>query len=319
MKDDRLFVFAGSGTRYTLRPFAEYIRKQGHSVIELDTEASDCISRIKEIPGGSIIYITSDHLGLDKGNYGLMIPGQFSVANLEIMEELRPKKSILYTHDLGKIVGVWSEQRYLDLFSLILFPFVCNDFYFAKRRFNSVEEIGWIKKKENFSIKRIPTENKKIVYFPSNMMSSLERYGIEGYADWIEHTIDKSISIKPSSFIKMRPVSEILKERGYTILDTTLTPYDIMETSDLIITNGCSSVVYEAAYSGCPVVSILDGFDSDKQYIMEKPQLRWVYSLYPEDVMLFVNRVRKGELELDNGKDIIKPFDFEKAYQLVSG
>ena len=159
----------------------------------MDTEASDCISRIKEIPGGSIIYITSDHLGLDKGNYGLLIPGQFSVANLEIMEELRPKKSILYTHDLGKIVG----------------------------RCNSVEEIGWIKKKENFSIKRIPTENKKIVYFPSNMMSSLERYGIEGYADWIEHTIDKSISIKPSSFIKMRPVSEILKERGYTILDTS--------------------------------------------------------------------------------------------------
>lgn len=318
MQDKNVYVLAGAETRYVLKPFAEYLKHQGEQVVELDTEDEECVNKLLHHIPGRTVYITSDHIGLDRENLRAAVAGRrFSVSNLEIIKQLKPVRTVLYTHDLGQIIGV-HEDRYLDLFDIVLFPYICNDFYFVKKGHTIVEETGWIRKKQDFFLKN-SGYHEKAVYFPSNMALSIERYGIEGYADWIERTIDTSVPIKPSAFGSMEPVLNILEKKGYHILDKSMSVYDVMETADLIITNGCSSIVFEAAYSGCPVVSVLDGFEPDVQYRKKKPQVKWVYSLHPQEVRGFLSQWEKGQAVLEKGKDILKPFDFEKAYRLAAG
>ncbi len=319
MKNECLYVMAGSESRYVLTSLAEYMRGRGENVLEVDTESRESISRMMEISKNAerIIYITSDHVGLDCENLRTAVSSyQYSLSNLEIIEYLKPIKTVLYTHDLGQVIGV-GEDRYLDLFDLVLFPYINNEYYFAKRRNNQVEEIGWIKKERGFSCCQGYTGHDRVVYFPSNMAMSIERFGIGGFAKWIEGMIDKSVLIKPSSFEKMRPVLNVLEEKGYTILDPQISVYDIMENASLVVTNGSSSIVYEAALSGFPVISVLDGFKPDHYYRKEKPHMKWAYSMHPEEVMPFIARVRAGEMILGRGEDILKPFDYERAYQLL--
>lgn len=319
MKNEYLYVFADAGSRYVLGPLAEYMRKQEDMVLEIDTEDRNSISKIMDIPNRDIVYITSDHLALDEENfYAAMQERCFSVANLEIMERIKPVKSILYTHDLGQVIGV-REEFYVDLFDVVMFPYVCNEFYFAKRQHTMVEEVGWIKKKNGFLYKQKQPLCNEAVYFPSNTSLSMERYGLDGYISWIERTIDKRVPIKFFPGEQYIAVVEGLRKKGYEILDFALDVYTAMETADVIITHGCSSIVFEAAYSGCPVISILDGFEPDSQYIQDNPQLEWVYSLHPEEVMPFIEEVRKKEITLKRGNDVLKPFDYEKAYRLITG
>ena len=113
-------------------------------------------------------------------------------------------------------------------------------------------------------------------------------------------------------------INEALSKEGYQILDSSQSVYDVMAEHNLIIGSGHSSIIFEAAFSGIPVVSLLDGVFPDEEYIKSLSGIKGIYPLHPEQLLEFIKDINTRHILLESGPDILMPFDFERVYKYLT-
>lgn len=319
MNTNTIYLFYGGGSEYTLSPLADYIRKKGNEVLEIDfekLEVKEILDILKSIKSKHIVFLTSGHLFFDSKNYSMLLKEKEVMSPLEIMDYLKPIKSIFYPHDIECFLHP-SEIKWIDLFDIIMLPFKNNQYYEIKNINSNTYDMGWIKKKK-YCFKSIKNKIHKnihnIAYFPSNFFYNINKYGYEGFAKLIYENFpnDKNIKIKLFDGKEADFLKNIINKYDIEVLDNNITVFDSCSES-VIIGNGISSIIFEAAYSGIPVISIMDGAETDEYYSKKLLNFNNVYSAkYNEISDLLKNR------EMVIGEEILKPFNFELAYELIS-
>ncbi|MEF9917340.1 MAG: hypothetical protein RR746_08280 [Lachnospiraceae bacterium] len=318
-----LYVFHGYGGENSLLPLAKYMSEQGHAIFTIDTQRffhnrEETLQLLTEqMENFRVVFLTSAHLWFDEYNYHDFYgsdPAMLSA--IELMDFLHPICSVYYPHDLECFMHP-SEMRWASLFDYVLLPYKNNAYYKLRKICRHVEIVGWIKKQHEISISHNnPSIQYSPVFFPSNIITFYQQLGVEGYAQWFFKYINPSIPLKMP--MNEPELSTIMCKQGYTFIDASRSIYDTMSVHNLVIASGSSSIVYEAAFSGIPVITLLDGVFSDEVYRKELPGMKGIYPLHPEELNSFIEDINKNHIQLSTGPNILAPFDFEKVYHYIT-
>lgn len=317
------YIFLGYGGENSLMPLADYLTAKGENVLVIDDQRfpfsrADMLRRLHEIRAEyRIVFITSSHVWFDQATYRYfdLVDDPEVFSPLEMLGYLKPDLSVYYPHDMSEFLHD-SEIPFLENFDLVLLPYRNNLYYRIARIAKRVETVGWIKKARATTPKRHePGQRYTAVFFPSHVPDFYQRLGTQGFADWFMKTIDKEIPIKMGAGdVGIRP---ILQEAGYTFLDPSQTVYDAVDTHDLVIGSGTSSIIFEAALSGIPAISLLDGNESDAYIRDTVGDVPGVYMIHPEELRPFLRDLDAGKRTVVPGPDVLLPFDFDRVCKLL--
>jgi hypothetical protein len=312
---NKKYIFYGFGSAYSLEPLAMYMHSKKFDMLEMNPISANFsgYEALKEVQNKNTVFVTSFHPLLDTENLARGgIKNVNCAAPLEIMEYLKPVKSVYYPHDLTPFFCDY-EMPWCNLFDLFLLPYKNNLFYKIKTESCNVLEVGWIK--NNNLHKKVDIES-NIIYFPSNSYYGMNE---SNRIRWFNY-IPKNIPIKTGNIseTKFNKAVELAKNDGYIFLENSLSIFQLIHNCKLIITNGVSSIVTESAMSGIPVVTMLDGVEPDESYLEQLPKLDWVYPLKPDEVKDFIAKVQEGKITLNKGPNLLKEFDFEKAVKAIT-
>lgn len=322
-KSNFFYIFHGYGGENSLMPLVSYMESRGHHTLTIDSQRflynrSELITQLSEIKAQySIVFISSAHVWFDTHNYSNFYWNDDSIISaIELINFLSPAYSVYYPHDLQCMMHT-TEKRWLSLFNLVLLPYKSNDYYDLKHYCKRIEIIGWIKKAhENSDLTFSAPTCCSPVFFPSNIISFYQKFGAEGYADWFMRYIPQTIPLKmPAGDVE---VSSILIRNGYSFFDFSSSVYEIAPRYNTIIASGDSSIVFEAALSGIPVITLLDGVFSDEEYLKNISDIEGVYPIHPDELTTFIEKTNKSHHPLIAGPNILKPFDFPSVYNYIT-
>ena len=317
------YIFHGYGGENSLMPLVHFMENRDHQVLVIDDqkfpyERGELYHRLEEIKKqSSIVLISSAHVWFDEFNYHYFYgKDRNMISVIELIDFLKPAYSVFYPHDMESFVHP-SEIPWLDLFDMIMLPYAHNLYYRLLGCGRRVEVVGWMKKQRTVSPSIVlDSPVYSPVFFPSNIITFYEQLGAEGYADWFRRYTGPNIPLKmPAGDAGITP---ILSKEGYQILDSSQSVYDVMAEHNLIIGSGHSSIIFEAAFSGIPVVSLLDGVFPDEEYIKSLSGIKGVYPLHPEQLLEFIKDINTRHILLESGPDILMPFDFERVYKYLT-
>ncbi|MFR5411825.1 MAG: hypothetical protein ACLTJE_10705 [Enterocloster bolteae] len=318
------YVFHGYGGENSLMPLVQFMESKGHQVLIIDDQKStynrnELYYRLENLKRQSkIILISSAHLWFDEFNYHYLFGKNFNMISvIELIDFLKPAYSVFYPHDMESFVHS-SEIPWLDLFDMVMLPYAHNLYYRLLKLCRRVEVVGWIKKQRPVH-PEIDHKNPLYspVFFPSNIITFYERLGAKGYADWFRRFTGSGIPLKmPAGDVG---VTSILSQEGYQFLDSSQSVYDVMAGHNLIIGSGHSSIIFEAAFSGIPVISLLDGVFPDEEYLKNLSGIKGIYPMHPEELLEFIKDINTRHILLEGGPDILMPFDFERVYHYLTG
>ncbi len=316
---EKLYVFAGFGIEYVLNPLANYFRNQGLDVIEIDmyNHGNTTVEEhINEIRHRQIVFITSWHLFFDQHNFEPYNKMKKKVMSpLELMSALNPLKSYYYPHDLACYLHP-IEYKWIDLFDAFLVPKLNKDTFRADG-LTDIVEVGWIKKNIAVKGQTIDSNNISALYLPSNIEYSLSKYTPREYVDTWKPFVGLGIAVKLPIWDGLDEVCTIAKEEGFTLIDGSISLFSILLEYNLIIGNGTSSVIYETALSGIPIISLMDGAESDTYYKSKLPS--GVITKTIEEAADYIKDIRGGRTQLHYKEDLLKPFDFDLAFKTITG
>ncbi len=325
VRKESYFVFLGYGGENSLMPLADHLYGKGKHTIVVDDQRypfrrDEMLEKLKHIRDNyRVVLITSSHVWFDRATYRYfdLVDDPEVFSPLEMLGFLKPDLSVYYPHDMSEFVHN-SELVFLENFDIVMLPYRNNLYYRIKHLAKRTEVVGWIKKRQKTEYHSHQSGTPyKAVFFPSHVPDFYQRLGTAGFADWFRNNITKDIHIKMGAGdAGIRPV---LKKEGYTFLDTSLNVYDAVNSSDLIIGSGTSSIIFEAALSGIPVVSLLDGNEPDEVVIDAVGDIPGVYPIHPNELKTFLSELNNGSREIIPGPDVLKPFEFERVEEILQG
>lgn len=317
------YVFLGYGGENSLMPLADHLYGKGEHTIVIDDQRypfqrAEMLEKIRYIRENfRVVFLTSSHVWFDRATYRYfdLVDDPEVFSPLEMLGFLRPDLSVYYPHDMSEFVHD-SELAFLENFDIVMLPYRNNLYYRIRQLAKRTEVVGWIKKRQKTEANvHQAGEPYRAVFFPSHVPDFYQRLGTEGFADWFRKNISKDICIKMGAGdAGIRP---ILAEEGYTFLDTSLTVYDAVNTSDIIIGSGTSSIIFEAALSGIPAVSLLDGNEPDEVIQSIVGDIPGVYTLHPGELRFFLSELNSGKREIVPGPDVLKPFEFDRVTEIL--
>ena len=323
IKKETYYVFLGYGGENSLMPLADHLYGKGEHTIVIDDQRypfqrDEMLEKLKHIRDNyRIVFLTSSHVWFDRMTYRYfdLVDDPEVFSPLEMLGFLKPDLSVYYPHDMSEFVHD-SELVFLENFDVVMLPYRNNLYYKIKHLAKRTEVVGWIKKRQHTEPHVHQSGSPYIaMFFPSHVPDFYQRLGVDGFADWFRENIEKDISIKMGAGdAGIRP---ILEKEGYIFLDTSLSVYDAVNTSDIMIGSGTSSIIFEAALSGIPVISLLDGNEPDEVILNAVGDIPGVYTLHPEELKHFLAELNNGIKTVKQGPDVLKPFDFEKVETIL--
>lgn len=323
-KKEIYYIFLGYGGENSLMPLADHLYGKGEKTLVIDDQRypftrAEMLEKLKYIRENfRVVLISSSHVWFDQATYRYfdLVDDPQVLSPLEMLGYLKPDLSVYYPHDMSEFVHD-SELQFLENFDIVMLPYRNNRYYRIKHIAKRTEVVGWVKKRQTTA----PHEHQEstpytAMFFPSYVPDFYQRLGVDGFADWFRKYIDKDIHIKMGAGdAGVRP---ILDKEGYTFLDTSLTVYDAVNTADLVIGSGTSSIIFEAALSGIPAVSLLDGNEPDEVIINAVGDIPGVYTLHPDELKPFLADLNCGKKELVPGLDVLKPFEFDRVQAILA-
>ncbi len=323
MDKEQYFVFLGYGGENSLMPLADHLCGNGEHTIVIDDQRypfqrDEMLEKLRYIKDNfRVVLLTSSHVWFDRATYRYfdLVDDPEVFSPLEILGFLQPELSVYYPHDMSEFVHD-SELVFLENFDVVMLPYKNNRYYRIKHLAKQTMIVGWIKKRQSTKC-RVHTQGEpyNAIFFPSHVPDFYQGLGVDGFADWFRKNIDKDIHIKMGAGdAGIRP---ILEQEGYTFLDTSMTVYDAVNSGDVIIGSGTSSIIFEAALSGIPTISLLDGNEPDEVILEAVGDIPGVYTLHPEELRPFLADLNNGNSNVTPGPDLLKPFEFEEVYQFL--
>ena len=319
---ETLYVFHDYGGENSLHPLARYFEAHQLNTYMIDNQVYPCPKEevfnilAQKRAGRRVVYFTSAHLWFDQHNFEALYPANPDlISALEMMDFLKPDYTVYYPHDLECFFHP-VELNWLSLFDLVLLPYKNNLYYQLISRGIKTDIVGWIKKEKEIPFKTDEDwEPYSPVFFPSNIYSFFQTLGAEKYSDWFLQYIPASVPLKmPGNDMRLYP---FLNPKGFTFLDGSKSVYDVMAEHNLIIGSGDSSIIFEAALSGIPVISVLDRVFPDEVYLNSLKGIKGVYPLHPEEIKPFLEKINSSRTHLAAGPHILGSFDYSKVLSYV--
>lgn len=144
MNNSFTYLFYGFNGEYVLNPVYKEMIKRGYSCVEIDTAYElDQKGKLDTLKGKQVVLVTCAHVFFDKLNINMIYPtypDSYSV--LEVMDYLKPVRSIYYPHDLMDGFS-HADKDYFSLFDYYLSPLPVNA---HGNRYCPVVNVGWVKK-----------------------------------------------------------------------------------------------------------------------------------------------------------------------------
>jgi len=308
MKDKKLYVFSGYWTEYTLNPLYIYMKEQGHNCIEiLPTTCSDMRKALTELNEKEYVFITSAHVFLDN-TYGKF--NSTHLAPLEAIDILRPIKSVYYPHDFVDFANEFDMKWLNSIFDVILLPidgyshFSCNG--------KTVCNVGWIKKHGK--------TGSGIRYKVGHGIGELHHYKEMGYENMyniFKCIWDQGVVVK-GALGDREKLNIFWEQKNINYIDPALSIFELIDSCEIMLTNGITSINLESALSGRFTINMLDGI-VDKQthehFFKGIPNLQ-LMSI--SDTAELLKEYYRGEFIPHQGEDVLKPFDFNQAVKLIT-
>lgn len=312
---DRIYLFFGLASEYVLNPLYKYMTNLGYKCIELDLKQNkDWYKTIKSISNEEIVLITSAHLFFDSINLEHIYYKDRVISVLELIDYLRPVKKIYYPHDLANPILDY-ELKFMSLFDVILTPLKYLGYL---ERYSKVVEVGWIKKTKILDKNNISSNEEVDIVFTFSNMSYFMEMGLEEMYQFWKPIFDFRVKVKLPYWQGSEILKNYLIKKDVQMYPSTINIFDLFEKSNLIITNGDTSVNIEASLSGIPTLNIID--DSIPSYNQKKmfaclPQLK-VVSI--DEGKNYLQKVISGQEKVKFGKDFLEPFNYKKAVKAIT-
>lgn len=304
MARETTYVFYGYGSEYVLHPLYTHMKEAGHDCVELTPDSGNNRQAAQALRGRDVALITSAHVFLDEHFfYFKEMPGALSV--LELMDILRPRKSVYYPHDMTYVLHPVDMQYVPTLFDVLLFPF--DGFAHYGSYGARVETVGWIKKPE-----RIGSGRKGHM---AHAFSNVDFYAhdLRAMYDFFAPVWQYPMDIKCHICPNAAGFERFLREKQCSVQPAETPIFQMIEDSEIILTNAVTSVVFESALSGRFTVNLLDGIFSEQAQRDFFRGLDNVAILSIQEAADLLEDYAQGRFVPPKGKDRLAPFDFEKA------
>lgn len=309
MTDKIIYLFYGIGSEYVLHPIYEKMNQIGYVCIEIDClKEKDSKKIIKSLRHKKIVFVTSYHLLLDNKNFHDFYSGEINFFGvLEIIQLLKPIKSIYIPHDLTQPL-IDKEEKFINLFDIFISP--CEPFTSIYSSICNTQEGGWIKYLNDSNLKKQPILN-KTVWFVSDFVT-LYNYGIKSLFDFMKPIISQQVAVKFPSWKNSDKVEKFFIDQGVSVYKSTANSIGIIKKSDLIITNGLSSINAESYFMGKTTVNIKDRshYGNFENY-MKKLLPNIIYYNSPTEF-------KTKSIIIQNNEPILEPFKMKKVIKLIT-
>lgn len=316
--DKNIYLFYGFNGEYVLNPLYKEMIKRGYNCVEIDTAyEKDIKGKLDTLKGKDVILVTCAHVFFDKQNLKDIYPiYPDSISVLEVIDYLKPVKKIYYPHDI--MDGFTHiDKDYFSLFDCYLSPLPCNA---HGNRYCPVIDVGWIKKNKIMSTRSNSGKNIKI----NHGLGFFEFYreDLESMYNTFQKIWNFNAKVKlPSGQLYRDDYEKFFKNKNIVLYEDNANIYDLIDESDIVITNAVTAVSIEASLSGRKVINIYDentriSLDYQKKLILGFPN---VSIKTPDEAVSYItDMVNSGEV-ISSGKDIMNPFDMEKTIKIITG
>lgn len=313
---DNTFLFFGDSQEYVLHPLYRKMKEMGYDCVEIDLQKTDdCMGTVRSLQGQPVVLLTSAHLFKDEPYCRQVMQVSHPVVSaLEVMELLRPVRSVYYPHDLND--GMQHYDRYwFSLFDLFLSPLPTNAH--ARRFCREYAEVGWIKKDRTI----LPghKEGPVVVGHAFSGMTYYWKMGLDKMYDFYAPIWEQGAKVKMYDSAYAPMFNDFLDQKSVARYDHTCNIYDLIEESSVVVTTGPTSVSVEAALAGRMVLNVLDGSCPEAEQRSLAAGLPNTRVCSVEEAASAIRRMKAGKEPVFCGKEIMKPFDYEKAVQYIVG
>ena len=269
-------VFVGYASEYPFRDLAKQLRSIGVNVAELDMSCSHWRSFVPGIMTHSTrILFSSQHPYMGKKEYEHIFGIKDDVLNLSgIIDLIEPSASYFVPHDLVTPI----KKHEVPALALINGAFMPNTSFTHIRDVVEVFDAGWIGalafstapvKPHSFTVSVLPSE---IGYF--------QRRGLDRFLEMFGPLFAFKPIFKLPRMKGLDHLSDALTRLGVNLAPSETPAEHVIACSDVVVSNGLSSVLAEASYFGRMPVCIIDGIHSEslqRQYLSSTPDV--VYAL----------------------------------------
>ncbi len=318
MNKNFTYLFYGFNGEYVLNPVYKEMIKRGYTCLEIDTAYElDQKGKLDTLKGKQVVLVTCAHVFFDKLNINNIYPDYpDSISVLEVMDYLKPVRSIYYPHDLmDGFTHV--DKDYFSLFDCYLSPLPVNA---HGNRFCPVINVGWIKKNKIMSKRENGGGNLQI------------NHGV-GYFQYYKNNLDNmynvfhdlwnlGVSLKlPHGLLNRHNIESYFSSKNIKLYRDDANIYDLIDDSDIVITNADTAVTIEASLSGRKVINIFD----ENANIPYEYQANLLQGLPNVDIMTcqkavaYIKDLLLNNTIITSHEDLMKPFDMEKVINIIVG
>ncbi|MES2142751.1 MAG: hypothetical protein V4471_07730 [Pseudomonadota bacterium] len=326
MSEETLYVFTGVAGEYALKPIADFLRSRQCQCLEVDFSSINFnLSDWKRLTKRKIVFITSSHLeaGKERVEHVSENSLRFSptiIAPLELLDILKPVKSIYVPHDLTTPLGYY-EWKFIDQFDLFFNPIASFPVY---SNLIETKELGWIN--YNPKIKTLPKNfvPKKKIIFVSIFIYLQNIYGLQGLFNYFAPLLDEDTAIKFPLWGNHKTVEAYFRENSSVqVCEAHWSSIELMQQFDVVIGNHVSSVLTEAAFLNKKVFCLESNIATpypnyQRSFLGYLPNLQFFPYFDPQARHPLNRFLEFTPLKKLVAEELLKPFDFEQAFELIT-
>jgi len=256
------YVLVGLGAELSLRPLAAALGRRGAPVSVVDLAESPADASVIPAGDGPLVLVTSQHLAMTGPVYDAHTHLSSHYASPQVLRRRLGADLLVYVpHDLSESV-LPGEVELLRTVDLYVAP--DDDAWWAAAHVPTVVA-GWVGTAwwDEAAIAEAPLS--RGVLFVTQVQW-LEMMGGGPYLlNALAQTLASGVAAKLPVWPGLEPLAEALADAGVPLIDPHLPAAAIARNTPLVVTNGPSSVLAEAAQAGHRPVCVLP-VDADRDF-----------------------------------------------------
>ena len=311
MKEKHI-VLAGFGPENVLEGLYLALKKEKYDVtlIDFQTTLDEKIENLKALQ--KIVFVTSQHISIDSKSYRSFYPqAKHYVDPISLINILNPSYNIYVNHDNLEPFEE-SDLRYSDYFDIFLIHSKCKIPVKIADKYLDLGDVKSLGKKIDYDLKfYLDSYGVFLLNEPEKFMDNLVNSNLLEIEKLCKFLRYSNIPVKIHNDEAYSMIEEYFTSNEVRIIDRTISVYNLIEASCMVIGNGEGSIFEEAKCQNKP----LFWYDLDLGQNREKEiRMRNNYSLPIIDLDSY-DSLRKSNKSINRLQCI---FDFEKFLKLIN-
>jgi hypothetical protein len=310
---EHVVVCIGHGSEYSLRTLAAKLSASGLNCVEIDTIEPgwrEMLPHVRSFKRRTLL--SSQHPYLNKRAWAHFYKFDTDIIDLpEAVDLIAPERVFYIPHDLGFPIKD-DETIALAQVTAALMP---SDAFWYLRRVTKVFNVGWIGNLGSDISHPLESAN-KLAFLPSEIGYYLRR-GIDHFLKTFDAVLGLQPTIKLPVMDGVEPLEHALRKLGHDVLPARISAGSLINSSEIVISNGLSSIVFEAHSRGRRTICLIDGSQPEALQ-------RDYFSALSELALIPPDQVKSHTLSVLNDTALLKDtgrnhgFDYNLVLKLIT-